>query len=144
MALNFDAQLQDYERKVHAVCLFYPGTRPSNPVAVGLRAPGEQPMTEPTPEQRAKEARVRADVQQRLRLHRELVRGSGFSTVPGPLPFVNLLDFDDEDFVTCLLQEALPADRDRFRQYLSKMPLGLGAITAVSVCICDCTIKANV
>lgn len=48
------------------------------------------------------------------------------------LPIVNLLSCTDQDLVNALVHEALPDDRDRFREYFSKRPLGLGIITAVS------------
>jgi hypothetical protein len=48
-----------------------------------------------------------------------------------PLPTVNFLDIEDQAYVDCILEEALPEDRARFREYLSNRPLGLGMITAV-------------
>ncbi|KAM0351036.1 hypothetical protein ACHAPU_002817 [Fusarium lateritium] len=47
-----------------------------------------------------------------------------------PLPVLNFLSINDPEYVDCILQEALPQDRARFREYLSKRPLGLGMITA--------------
>ncbi|TIC98001.1 hypothetical protein CH35J_006902 [Colletotrichum higginsianum] len=47
-----------------------------------------------------------------------------------PLPFVNFLDFKDEEYATALVSEALPADQERFRAYMTHRPLGLGIITA--------------
>ncbi|KAH6962910.1 hypothetical protein DER45DRAFT_609250 [Fusarium avenaceum] len=46
-----------------------------------------------------------------------------------PLPAVNFLDIEDQAYVACILQEALPEDCVRFRGYLSNRPLGLGIIT---------------
>lgn len=48
-----------------------------------------------------------------------------------PLPTANFLDIEDQAYVDCILEEALPEDRARFREYLSNRPLGLGMITAV-------------
>lgn len=48
------------------------------------------------------------------------------------LPEVNLMKCADQDFINTVVDEALPDDRDRFREYFSKRPLGLGIITAVS------------
>lgn len=48
------------------------------------------------------------------------------------LPVVNLMKCPDRDFINAVVHEALPEDRDRFREYFSKRPLGLGIITAVS------------
>lgn len=50
-----------------------------------------------------------------------------------PLPVVNFLEIADAKYVDALVEEALPQDRTRFRQYLSKRLLGLGIITAVSL-----------
>ncbi|KAG5657908.1 hypothetical protein KAF25_007941 [Fusarium avenaceum] len=47
-----------------------------------------------------------------------------------PLPAVNFLDIEDQAYADCILEEALPEDRARFREYLSNRPLGLGMITA--------------
>ena len=49
-----------------------------------------------------------------------------------PLPMVNLLKSDDKEYIEALLEETLPNDCNRFRRYLSEMPLGVGVITAVS------------
>ncbi|KAF5678612.1 DNA helicase [Fusarium heterosporum] len=45
-----------------------------------------------------------------------------------PLPVLNFLSINDPEYADCILEEALPQDRARFRQYLSKRPLGLGMI----------------
>ncbi|KAF5004159.1 hypothetical protein FDECE_9373, partial [Fusarium decemcellulare] len=121
--------LDDFERKVNAVCTFHPDEQPTN--LVDHMEPKE--------------------VKFRMNLHRDLVRGTGFydtlirgtsadrhhscsgdSSVPtGPrsLPVVSLLD-TDEDRIKSLMQEALPDDRARFYNYLHERPLGLGIITA--------------
>jgi hypothetical protein len=48
------------------------------------------------------------------------------------LPNVNLMRFENEVFLEDLLTEILECDRERFRQYFTERPLGLGLITAVS------------
>lgn len=50
-----------------------------------------------------------------------------------PLPVRNLLPSHDKLLADAIVEEALPADRDRFRNYLSKHPLGLALIAAVSL-----------
>ncbi|KAF7547026.1 hypothetical protein G7Z17_g7999 [Cylindrodendrum hubeiense] len=154
VALKFDTQLPEYQRKVEAVCLFNPDARPSNPVACGLPDPDNKKPEEP-------DAPIPAKLKFRMSLHRDLLRGTGFwptlrysvdedNSIQGlariatriqlddensrnvklaKLPVVNLLDLDDE-YVHALMQEALPADRARYREYLSKRPLGLGVIIA--------------
>lgn len=91
----------------------------------------------------------------RMELHRALLRGTGYYdvVVPQPkeedrhlpvienlrledqvadLPWSNFLNIKDEALVRCIVEEALPADRTRFRAYLSYRPLGLGLIASVS------------
>ncbi|KAF4991590.1 hypothetical protein FGRMN_7709 [Fusarium graminum] len=46
------------------------------------------------------------------------------------LPFTNFLDIEDKAYVDCIIDEALPQDRARFRGYLSHRVLDLGLITA--------------
>lgn len=128
--------MEDYERKVNAVCLFHPSEQPTN-------ATGDM---------------SRDEVKFNMSLHRDLVRGTGFydtlvgkvpsvdeiaadleglslessSRAARSLPIVNLLG-TDQDRIKALMQEALPQDRARFQTYLSERPLGLGVITAVSI-----------
>lgn len=52
---------------------------------------------------------------------------------PRRLPVVNLVNIPKEH-LDALFHEALPGDRQRFAKYMSERPLGVGAITAVSVC----------
>ncbi|KAM0229344.1 hypothetical protein ACHAP5_011678 [Fusarium lateritium] len=47
-----------------------------------------------------------------------------------PIPAINFLDIEDQAYIDCIVEEALPEDRTRFRKYLSNRPLGLGMITA--------------
>ncbi|KAG8167592.1 hypothetical protein KVR01_003281 [Diaporthe batatas] len=132
-SLEFDSRLDDFARKVDAACLFVSGA----PKADG---------TEPDDDTKVK-----------MELHRALLRGTGFyqfmaakPAVAGPddastamgnlslgdtapaelrqLPVVDLLGSDG--YADAVVEEALPADRQRFRAYMSKRLLGLGIITA--------------
>ena len=47
------------------------------------------------------------------------------------LPEVDFLAFGNDKLADAIIAEALPEDRDRFRAYLGKRPLGLGLITGV-------------
>ena len=122
-ALNFDVQLADYKRKVDAVGLFHPDSAPSNAV-------------------------IRNQVGFRMKLHRDLLRGTGFYDTlrhemdsregdkkkpATSLPIVNLFAAADEGYSMAAMEEALPVDRMRFRKYLQARPLGLGILTAVSL-----------
>ncbi|KAF7554912.1 hypothetical protein G7Z17_g2536 [Cylindrodendrum hubeiense] len=127
-ALDFDAQLEDCKRKVDAMDIFQEAAKPTHAI------PG--------------------NVKDVMDLHRTLMRGNGFfdwmtrpksdvveamaatslehTSTPKlrALPVVNFLQVNDDKFVDVLVDEALPVDRGRFRQYLSNRPLGLGIITA--------------
>ncbi|KAK0717372.1 P-loop containing nucleoside triphosphate hydrolase protein [Lasiosphaeria miniovina] len=59
----------------------------------------------------------------------ELMAGLGLTSRVRALPVVSFLSID-VDRIDALLEEALPLDRTRFNQYLSKRVLGLGIITA--------------
>ncbi|KAL6407100.1 hypothetical protein AUP68_09926 [Ilyonectria robusta] len=175
VALNFDAGLEEFQRKVDIVCAFDSAAEPTNPGRFGHTIGNPHPPI----------------LKDRMSLHRALWRGRGFweFMVYGPvdrldalqrdvarlkkvtegsqndpaskslvrklnslvaevtasisqlslgekkmymetLPVVNLLNCADQDLVNALVHEALPDDRDRFREYFSKRPLGLGIITA--------------
>lgn len=144
--------MKDFERKVGAACLFATNAEPTNLEAYELGA--ESNLSE------GDRRRVVADVKTKMQLHRGLLRGNGFywfmagkqpsvgdqdvtdamgalsvsSAVPAlrPLPVVNFLDMNDKAYEDAVVEEALPADRQRFRAYLSTRPLGVGIITAVS------------
>lgn len=117
VSLKFDDQLKECKRKVDAVCMFHPRAQPSA---------AEAPQ----------------DIRFKMALHRALLRGNGFydllvrdepyDRAPRRLPIVNYLDIDD-GFITALLLEVLPEDRTRFYSYMSRRPLGLGCIAAVSI-----------
>lgn len=53
--------------------------------------------------------------------------------LPKRLPVIDLIDLPEEH-LHALIEEALPADRQRFVKYLSERPLGFGAIAAGSAC----------
>lgn len=120
---------------------------PSNPVVQGMMKPKMDPTgryCKPFP--------VPDAVKYKMGLQRHLLLGNGFYQFlrrasvsegeepteasgrldlgPKTLPVVNLLDISAEH-ADALMEEALPADRARFRQYLTERPLGLGAITGV-------------
>lgn len=153
VSLCFNAGLLDCQRRVEAVALFHPLAEPSNPVRWGLpnpdaRADKRTPLTE-------EQSAILAKVKDNMELHRALVRGNGFydwmvkkpldsivdtmsslsvadtASTCRPLPCVNFLDFRDKARAEAIVNEALPDDRNRFRAYLSKRPLGLGIIIGV-------------
>ncbi|WXC60287.1 hypothetical protein SNK03_006149 [Fusarium graminearum] len=93
----------------------------------------------------------------RMEVHRALLRGNGFYDVLIPhfsdeaivslgnqtqmqnlhghirkLPWSNFLDIEDKEYAQCIVNQALPDDRERFRAYLSYRPLDLGLIVSVS------------
>lgn len=53
--------------------------------------------------------------------------------LPKRLPVIDLVNLPQEH-LDALMEEALPADRERFVKYLRERPLGLGAIMGVSAC----------
>ncbi|RSL45743.1 hypothetical protein CEP54_014155 [Fusarium duplospermum] len=89
----------------------------------------------------------RDEVDFKMSLHRDLVRGTGFydtmlaagfegpsfeplRNAARPLPVVNLLGTDNARVNALMEEGAHPDDRARFQTYLSETPLGLGVITA--------------
>lgn len=147
VVIDVDTQLAELGRKVEAACLFQPGARPTNPKARGYNLHAG-PDASRLVQQDA--ANVATDVGFHMALHRDLVRGLGFydtlrrrqaALAPEPLeaPLPPLLGLPvtsflpaDAALVEAILEEALPQDRTRFREYLAQRPLGLGLITAVS------------
>ncbi|KAI1457787.1 P-loop containing nucleoside triphosphate hydrolase protein [Annulohypoxylon moriforme] len=132
-SIQFGSLLVDAKHRVEATCLFEKRAAPSNP-------------------------RVHSSVKtkDRMKLHRALVEGMGFwdwMSQPGPLSAthlgasledstpqgkpklrplltVNFLEPGDIGLIGEVIKELLPADRNRFCNYLSCRPLGLGLITA--------------
>lgn len=94
-------------------------------------------------------------------LYRDLMRGTGFfrslveeklssqlgavsldesvATAPAlwQLPIVDFMAIEDVSYLNALLDQVLPEDRDRFRNYLANRPLGLALITSVSSNTCS-------
>ncbi|OTA94746.1 hypothetical protein M434DRAFT_382598 [Hypoxylon sp. CO27-5] len=107
-----------------------------------------------------------AEIKDKMDLHRALLRGNGFygwMTRAGfgtglsaaksavslnptlrALPVFNFLGFGNVEYANALIQEALPEDHVRFRQYLSDRPLGLGLITAASLGPILCSGPSNI
>lgn len=153
--------------------MFHPSAQPSNAhrVAIGdskmaertvgpakdAQKTTEEVMKETVRETAEDQTLSTAQEEDRMDLHRALVRGTGFyewmtkaglKSLPGtmeftspvdppvhfrPLPVVNFLDIDDTAYADSIVEEALPHDRARFRVYLSSRPLGLGIISGVSI-----------
>ncbi|KAH7312285.1 P-loop containing nucleoside triphosphate hydrolase protein [Stachybotrys elegans] len=131
-ALNFDSGIRDYERKIDAVNLFDPRAPPTNPSAFGLEPVGGH-WASGDPE------KVEA-LQHRMKIARAIVRGTGFhdfadgiqwrGLLPAPpfqCPNINMMDLDQRE-LAALLENVLPADRERCRQYFSERPLGIALI----------------
>ncbi|KAK4155741.1 P-loop containing nucleoside triphosphate hydrolase protein [Chaetomidium leptoderma] len=140
VSLIFPVDLDDARRKVESACLFLPGAAPTHTLPVQLGP--EEPVGQ----------------DDRMELHRAIMRGKGFydwmtrpavkddivqamasvptgqpAPVPAfvrPLPVVNLLAVQDQRYVDALLEEALPADRAPFREYLRHRTLGVGILIA--------------
>ncbi|KAK4071937.1 hypothetical protein Trihar35433_4001 [Trichoderma harzianum] len=154
VSLEFPDQVADYKLKVEATCAFLPNARPFNPIACGM--PGQKDAGEqwvPIPEKvKFKIALHRAflrgsgfcdvlvpSADEVDQLADQLANSSldiGFTDIgelllPKRLPVIDLIDLPEEH-LNALIEEALPADRQRFVKYLSQRPLGLGAITAIS------------
>ncbi|KAH7010165.1 P-loop containing nucleoside triphosphate hydrolase protein [Ilyonectria destructans] len=115
VALHFDIQLHEVERKVNAVCLFDPYAQPSNDsddLAPGSYArPGVLENDDPGVE----------DLQPDLE--------NGKHVLINSLPVCDLLSTPSDSYNNGLLEEVLPHDRKRFHKYFSERPLGLGIIT---------------
>ncbi|CVL08874.1 uncharacterized protein FPRN_14657 [Fusarium proliferatum] len=153
VSLVFDAGMEEVDRKVSHVRLFSEGSMPSNPVAWGI--PTERGCIVP-PHKMSSAGMLALDhVKFRMEIHRALLRGSGFYTALVPrfpeatieavgaliqdlnlydkmqeLPRTNFLNFEDKEYAKCIVEEALPDDRERFKAYLSDRPLDLGLIAS--------------
>ncbi|KAH0496386.1 hypothetical protein TgHK011_003749 [Trichoderma gracile] len=156
VSLCFDAGLRDCKRRVEAVSLFHPLAEPSNPFRWGLPDPSMPAKAQEAFKDKdgVELARIKAQLMDRMELHRALVRGNGFydwmvakdptrsyvdataslsvadaDVTYRQLPCANFLGFGDAVRAEAIVNEALPHDRDRFRAYLSNRPLGFGMIT---------------
>lgn len=148
--------MDEVVRKVGHTHLFQEGSEPSNPAAWGIPLDKHGHILDPA--KMSTEQKLALDhVLTRMDIHRALLRGNGFYEVLVPqipeatveaigaqlqdlnlleqmkeLPRTNFLDIEDKEYAECIVQEALPHDRDRFRAYLSDRPLDLGLISSVS------------
>ncbi|KAM5342775.1 hypothetical protein ACJ41O_013741 [Fusarium nematophilum] len=159
VSLDFDCQLKEFERKVNAVCDFHPAAAPTNPVVWGIADPKvaqdseKQKQLEPVPHQVKLLMSLHRDLMRGQGFWKTMVDGIGNvnrldaatervtlqdheAAKPlvrmrlGALPSHNLLTGPNEEWVDCLMMEALAIDRARFRRYLSQRPLGFGLIIA--------------
>ncbi|KAM5344517.1 hypothetical protein ACJ41O_013053 [Fusarium nematophilum] len=144
LVLQFHADLEECKRKVKAVELFDPDAEPSNIVGCGL--PTDLENNRLAGNLTEGQQRLLQEVEDRMDLHRAILRGEGFwnwmnkgaagtanddaPPMLRPLPTINFLDIEDEAYADAIVEEALPQDRARFRRYLSDRPLGLGLIAA--------------
>ncbi|KAG5793069.1 hypothetical protein H9Q69_007878 [Fusarium xylarioides] len=146
--------MMEVDRKVEHTSLFEEGSAPSNPAAWGI--PLDEHGHILRPEKMSTEQKLALDhVLTRMDIHRALLRGNGFYEVMVPqlpeatveaigaglqdldlldrmkeLPRTNFLDIEDKKYAECIVQEALPHDRERFRAYLSDRSLDLGLISS--------------
>ncbi|KID89896.1 DNA helicase [Metarhizium guizhouense ARSEF 977] len=148
-ALRFDSGIDDYVRKIDAVCQFAPNARPSNPALFGVEIDKDSRSLKGN-------QRDVARVNQGLEVARAAVRGRGFYGVDiavappaagNPdqlaeglqaaalgekmpiLPRVNMLNMASGPEREALMRQLLPVDRDIFATYLKSRPLGLGLAT---------------
>ncbi|KAL6811805.1 hypothetical protein V8C40DRAFT_270742 [Trichoderma camerunense] len=149
---QFPGQVTDYKLEVEATCALWPNARPSHPIACGMSGQKDaNGQWVPIPEEiKFKMAFHRAllrgngfyDVLVPLadevyQLADQLANSSldigvtnmGELLLPKRLPVIDLIDLPQEH-LNSLIEEALPADRQRFVKYLSERPLGFGAIVA--------------
>ncbi|KAM0186963.1 hypothetical protein ACHAPI_011470 [Fusarium lateritium] len=147
--------MKEVMRKVRNVALFSPFSVPSNPEMWGV--PIDENGDVPD-ELDASQQLILDHVLFRMKVHRALLCGTGFfdvivkeegmpasiaeqlaltnlNDVTGrysldQLPSTNFLAVEDEAYIDCIIDEALPQDRARFRGYLSNRVLDLGIITA--------------
>lgn len=142
--------MNDYVRKIDAVCQFAPDARPSNPALFGVEIGKDGRSLEGNQWDVTR-------VKQRLEVARAAVRGRGFYGVDiavappatgNPdqlaegrqalgekmpiLPRVNMLNMASGPEREALMRQLLPVDRDIFAKYLESRPLGLGLATGVS------------
>ncbi|KAF5670263.1 DNA helicase [Fusarium circinatum] len=141
------------ESKRNHTRLFSQGCLPSNPKAWDI--PTKDGRIVP-PHKMSSAGRLALDhVKFRMEIHRALLRGSGFYSALVPqfpeatieavgaqiqdlnlydkmqeLPRTNFLNFEDKEYAKCIVEEALPDDRERFKAYLSDRPLDLGLIAS--------------
>ncbi|KAF4996451.1 hypothetical protein FGRMN_4508 [Fusarium graminum] len=140
-------------RKVEHLVHFTPTSLPSNSEAWGL--PVDKYGIIILPDKMDIPQRLKFDqVKFRMEVHRALLRGKGYYDLLVPeckpqaeeldgrvqslgledhsvhLPSADFLNIEDRRLVECIIEEALPEDRRRFRGYLSHRPLALGLIAS--------------
>ena len=147
----FDAGLQDAQRKVQAAGLLHPTASPSNMEGRGIKAMLDSCAT-PAEAEREREETIKPIMD----LQRSVMRGEGLwewmnhhpedivekmkdvsleDSAPRQLialPSTNLMGNLPPALADAIVAQALPEDRQRFRNYLSNLFLGVGIITAVS------------
>ncbi|TFB02785.1 Regulator of nonsense transcripts 1 [Trichoderma ghanense] len=153
VSLEFPDQVADFKLKVNATWEFRPNAGPSNPVACGMpkeKKDGESERV-PIPEDVKFRMALHRALLRGNGFYDVLVQSAdevdelaenlatadldvgvtekGNLLLPKRLPVIDLINLPDEH-LKALMEEALPADRQRFVKYLSERPLGLGAITA--------------
>ncbi|KAF3070219.1 hypothetical protein CFAM422_006697 [Trichoderma lentiforme] len=143
VSLEFPDQVADYKLKVGSTCAFSPNARPFNPIACGT--PGQKdasgqwvPIPEESSSQRQRLLRCPCPSTDEVdQAADKLAKSSldigvtdkGELLLPKLLPVIDLIELPEEH-LNALIEEALPADRQRFVKYLSERRLGLGAMTA--------------
>ncbi|KAK1835642.1 P-loop containing nucleoside triphosphate hydrolase protein [Podospora conica] len=123
VSLEFDDGMQDTKRKVEGALCFAPNANPVPPFA-------------DDDEDGAFRMKLARDVMRGIGFYHTLTR-SGTGEDQGPegatanltLPIVNFLNVNDV-LLGAIVSEALPADQDRVKSYLSKRHLGIGLIAA--------------
>ncbi|EXM17002.1 P-loop containing nucleoside triphosphate hydrolase [Fusarium oxysporum f. sp. vasinfectum] len=145
--------MDEVTRKVDHVRLFSEDSMPSNPMAWNIPCHNGRMLQ---PHKMSSEGMLALDhVKFRMEVHRALLHGSGFYSALVPqfpeatieavgahiqdlnlhdnmqeLPHTNFLNFEDKEYAKCIVEEALPDDRERFKAYLSDRPLDLALIAS--------------
>jgi hypothetical protein len=158
VSLGFNPRHDDYRRKVMATNSFLPNSEPTNPGVCGLKNGGDEGTASSLSVPASLKHRMAlhrsmlrgqgfyellvsrcpfaelAEKMKGLLLNREWTNEFVRTFQVGQLPVSNFLDLK-KDIVQALLKEIPPVDLSRFREYLSKRPLGFGIITGVSALI---------
>ncbi|CEI40060.1 unnamed protein product [Fusarium venenatum] len=135
----------NYGHKVTAANLLLHNAVPVNFTQLGLPSDHDNSsVVMQEDDMNSTERAVLANVRDRMDLQRALMRGKGFfewmskpetdieqshSMALRQLPLHNFLNAIDKEYAEAIIDEALPQDRARFRNYLERRPLGLGIVT---------------
>lgn len=152
VSLVLDPELTDIARKVDAVCEVREGARPSNPEVWGMPTEEANPSAH-IPEHVVFNMKLQRDLLRGTGFYKTLcghmvnlddvsaedllsktlaaTHLDDSDLLSKRLPIVDFLELP-ETYLLSLMEEVLPADRERFIRYMSKRPLGLGIVTAVS------------